>query len=71
MYICKIPNVGSYVFLLMTYWFQNGLLSALPYICQAVSGFSAGQIADFIRGKGLLSTTGTRRLMATIGKFSP
>jgi hypothetical protein len=39
----------------------------LPYICQAVSGFASGQVADLIRGKGWLSTTGTRRLMGSIG----
>ncbi|CAG2223700.1 SLC17A5 [Mytilus edulis] len=46
---------------------RNGLLSALPYICQAVSGFSSGQIADILRSKGILSTTATRRLLQIIG----
>ncbi|XP_063409935.1 sialin-like isoform X1 [Mytilus trossulus] len=45
---------------------SNGLLSALPYICQAVSGFSSGQIADTLRSKGVLSTTATRRLLQII-----
>ncbi|VDI73245.1 MFS transporter, ACS family, solute carrier family 17 (sodium-dependent inorganic phosphate [Mytilus galloprovincialis] len=45
---------------------SNGLLSAVPYLCQAVSGFGVGQMADLIRSKQLLSTTGTRRLWNTI-----
>lgn len=44
---------------------QNGLLSSVPYIAQFVSGFVAGQTADLIRTKQLLTTTGTRRLYQT------
>ncbi|XP_062591838.1 sialin-like [Saccostrea cucullata] len=40
---------------------SNGALSALPYICQAVSGFLAGQTADIIRSKRILNTTNTRK----------
>ncbi|VDI75516.1 Hypothetical predicted protein [Mytilus galloprovincialis] len=39
---------------------SNGVLSALPYVCQAVSGLGVGLIADLMRSKQLLSTTGTR-----------
>lgn len=46
------------------------MLSAVPYLCQAVSGFGVGQMADLIRSKQLLSTTGTRRLWNTIGDYS-
>ncbi|XP_022337131.2 sialin-like [Crassostrea virginica] len=41
---------------------NNGALSAVPYICQAVSGFLAGQTADIIRSKRILNTTNTRKL---------
>lgn len=41
---------------------NNGALSAVPYICQAVSGFLAGQTADILRSKRVLNTTHTRKL---------
>ncbi|XP_033764213.1 sialin-like [Pecten maximus] len=41
---------------------QNGALSAVPYLCQALSGFVAGQSADFLRSRKILSTTATRRM---------
>ncbi|OWF55374.1 sialin-like isoform X2 [Mizuhopecten yessoensis] len=41
---------------------QNGVLSAVPYLCSAFSGFLAGQTADVIRSRKILSTTATRRL---------
>jgi hypothetical protein len=46
---------------------QNGALSAVPYICQAVSGFIAGQTADILRAKGILNTTNTRKLYQNLG----
>ncbi|XP_060073733.1 sialin-like [Ylistrum balloti] len=45
---------------------QNGLLSAVPYLCQAVSGFLAGQSADILRSRKILSTTATRRTYQVI-----
>lgn len=48
---------------------QNGTLSAVPYICQAVSGFIAGQTADILRSKGVLNTTHTRKLYQNLGIF--
>ena len=47
--------------------FQNGALSAVPYICQAVPGFLAGQTADIIRSKRILNTTNTRKLYQITG----
>ncbi|XP_052286762.1 uncharacterized transporter slc-17.2-like isoform X7 [Dreissena polymorpha] len=44
----------------------NGVLSAIPYICQFVSALLAGYIADYIRLKGWLNTTRTRKLFQTI-----
>ena len=46
---------------------QNGALSAVPYICQAVSGFLAGQTADIIRSKRILNTTNTRKVYQITG----
>ncbi|XP_071144720.1 sialin-like isoform X2 [Mytilus edulis] len=45
---------------------SNGLLTALPYLCQAVSGLAAGQITDLIRSRKILSTTATRRSTGAI-----
>ncbi|KAH9523362.1 hypothetical protein Btru_039833 [Bulinus truncatus] len=49
---------------------QNGLLSALPYVCQAVASIGAGILADVIIEKGWMSTTKVRRsaqLIAFLG----
>ncbi|ESO94691.1 hypothetical protein LOTGIDRAFT_54049, partial [Lottia gigantea] len=50
---------------------SNGLFSALPYIafwlCINVSGF----LADFVRRKGYLNTTWTRKLFDSGGKIVP
>lgn len=43
------------------------MLSAIPYVCQAVSGLGVGLIADLMRSKQLLSTTATRRLWCSVG----
>ncbi|XP_025084629.1 sialin-like [Pomacea canaliculata] len=41
---------------------QNGALSALPYLCQAVISALSGQVADRLRERGFLSTKNTRKL---------
>ncbi|XP_046559193.1 uncharacterized transporter slc-17.2-like isoform X1 [Haliotis rubra] len=45
---------------------ENGLLSSIPYMSQAVTGVLSGQIADFFRSRKYLSTTATRRIFQTI-----
>ncbi|XP_059140302.1 sialin-like isoform X2 [Physella acuta] len=40
---------------------QNGLLSALPYVCQFVSSIAGGYAADTFREKGWMSTRTVRR----------
>ncbi|KAL8587270.1 hypothetical protein ACOMHN_045518 [Nucella lapillus] len=45
---------------------QNGALSALPYLCMAVSSVLVGQLADCLRSRGVLSTTNTRKMFQTI-----
>ncbi|RUS68632.1 hypothetical protein EGW08_023606 [Elysia chlorotica] len=44
----------------------NGLLSSLPYLCQFLMGITAGQLADRIRGRKLLSTKNVRKMFQTI-----
>ncbi|XP_071110137.1 uncharacterized transporter slc-17.2-like [Haliotis cracherodii] len=45
---------------------ENGLLSSIPYVSQAVSGIVTGQVADYIRSRKYLSTTATRRIFQSI-----
>ncbi|KAH9514176.1 hypothetical protein Btru_030467 [Bulinus truncatus] len=40
---------------------QNGLLSALPYVCQFFSTVAVGHVADWIRQKGWMSTKNVRK----------
>lgn len=70
-YFCQI--VMQYTKLLISihvliYW-QNGALSALPYACAAFMALTAGQIADLLRSRNILTTTQTRRLFQGIGKL--
>ncbi|XP_053384723.1 uncharacterized transporter slc-17.2-like [Mercenaria mercenaria] len=44
---------------------SNGVLSAVPYICQFLSGIFSGQFADFLRSRKYLSTTTTRKCFQT------
>lgn len=48
---------------------ENGLISSLPYIAQWIVSASAGQVADFIRSRGILSTTVTRKVFNSVGFF--
>ncbi|XP_071110371.1 uncharacterized transporter slc-17.2-like [Haliotis cracherodii] len=45
---------------------ENGLLSSIPYVSQAVSGMLTGQVADYIRSRKYLSTTATRKIFQSI-----
>lgn len=45
---------------------NNGVLTSVPYICQAVMSFAAGNLADFLRSRKYLSTRATRRIFQTI-----
>ncbi|XP_046556711.1 uncharacterized transporter slc-17.2-like [Haliotis rubra] len=45
---------------------ENGLLSSIPYLSQAVSGMLSGQMADYIRSRKFLSTTATRKIFQAI-----
>lgn len=48
---------------------QNGLFSSLPYLGKYVMAFSSSYIADFLRQRGTLSTTATRKIFTGFGKF--
>ncbi|XP_076451310.1 sialin-like [Babylonia areolata] len=45
---------------------QNGGLSAVPYLCMAVLAVLAGQVADCLRARRILSTKATRKMFQTI-----
>ncbi|XP_025079852.1 sialin-like [Pomacea canaliculata] len=48
---------------------QNGVLSALPYLCEAVMCALSGQVADTLRNRGVLSTKNTRKLFYFVENF--
>eukprot|EP00112_Aurelia_sp_Birch-Aquarium-sp1_P022983 Seg668.1 transcript_id=Seg668.1/GoldUCD/mRNA.D3Y31 product=Sialin protein_id=Seg668.1/GoldUCD/D3Y31 len=50
---------------------ENGLLSALPYLVAFISALVVGQLADFLRYRGILGTGKVRKLMSSIGLFIP
>ncbi|XP_025084620.1 sialin-like isoform X2 [Pomacea canaliculata] len=45
---------------------QNGGLSALPYLCESLVSVLAGQVADRLRERGILSTKNTRKLFTIL-----
>jgi len=50
---------------------QNGLVSALPYLSMWIFSMFTNFLADFLRQKGVLTTTGTRKLMNSLGSVFP
>lgn len=51
------------------FFFQNGLLSALPYLMQAIFSISASIIADKIRARDKLTITTIRKIFNSFGKI--
>ncbi|CAL1547223.1 unnamed protein product [Lymnaea stagnalis] len=61
---------------------QNGLLSALPYVCQFIASIAVGWVADTFRERGIMSTKmvrksfqvfsflGTAVCMASVGQMN-
>jgi len=49
------------------YYFQNGIFSAIPFLCMYITGVSAGQLADWLRYNKILSTGEVRKVFATGG----
>ncbi|XP_041361198.1 sialin-like [Gigantopelta aegis] len=50
---------------------QDGIISSLPYMVLFLTNTISGPAADYIRGRGLLSTKATRKLMNSIGLLVP
>ncbi|VDK58106.1 unnamed protein product [Anisakis simplex] len=47
--------------------FQGGIISSLPHVLMAIVVLCSGQMADYLRSTGKLSTIATRRLFNSIG----
>lgn len=47
---------------------QNGLLSAVPYLLAWMIGIIAGETADFLLSRNILSIVIIRKLFTTLGK---
>ncbi|KAH9496626.1 hypothetical protein Btru_009846 [Bulinus truncatus] len=50
---------------------QNGFMSSLPFIVLMVTNPLSGYLADKLRGKNILSTKNTRKLVNSVGLFIP
>ena len=48
---------------------QSGFLSGVPYLVLWLTQMTSGIIADFLRGRGYLSTGTTRKIMNTVGEL--
>jgi len=46
---------------------QNGVVSAMPYLCFSVFSISSGWVTDWLMERGILSRTSTRRLALAMG----
>ena len=51
--------------------FQNGFLSALPYICMWVSSFFFGWLADKLINSGRFPLSHVRKMSNVVGSFMP
>ena len=49
--------------------FQNGFLSAIPFLLSYVIGVGGGQVADKLRYSHILTTGEVRKVFATGGEF--
>lgn len=50
---------------------ENAFLSALPYLCMWLISVSGSHLADFVRSRGYLSTTSTRKVFNSLAFFTP
>ncbi|XP_055854515.1 sialin [Episyrphus balteatus] len=50
---------------------KNGLFSSLPYLGKYVMAVGSSYLADFLRQKGTLSTTATRKVFTVFALFTP
>ena len=51
--------------------FQNGFISALPYLCMFLASFLFGWISDWMNSRQFLSYSKTKKLMNTISQMGP
>ena len=49
--------------------FQNGFLSAIPFVLCYILGVGGGQVADWLRYSNILTTTAVRKVFATGGEL--
>jgi len=49
--------------------FQNGFLSAIPFLLSYIIGVGGGQVADRLRYSHILTTGEVRKVFATAGEF--
>ena len=50
--------------------FQNGFVSALPYILSYIGTVGSGQVADWLRFNKILTTGEVRKVFGTAGEFN-
>ncbi|XP_054722553.1 sialin-like [Uloborus diversus] len=67
-----LTELPTYLSTILHYKMGNtGFLSALPYLLQAIVGWSTGFVADRLRQRQVLSISAIRKVMNTIGFFGP
>ncbi|KAK8726969.1 hypothetical protein OTU49_017481, partial [Cherax quadricarinatus] len=49
---------------------QNGVLSALPFLCRYLGAIISATVADMVMARGLLSVLSVRRVFSTIGTLT-
>nr|XP_053651150.1 sialin-like [Cherax quadricarinatus] len=50
---------------------QNGVLSALPFLCRYLGAIISATVADMVMARGLLSVLSVRRVFSTIAMMGP
>ena len=53
----------------VTFVFQNGFVSAIPFLLLYIIGVGGGQVADKLRYSNILTTGEVRKVFATGGAF--
>ena len=65
-YKCEFLCVPSKI---CTFVFQNGFVSAIPFLLSYIIGVGGGQVADKLRYSNTLTTGEVRKVFATAGEF--
>ena len=53
----------------VTFVFQNGFVSAIPFLLSYIIGVGGGQVADKLRSRNILTTGEVRKVFASGGEF--